>query len=104
MKVVIGYVLAVIGLVLLSFGAGGFTIPLISSLPTSVVNIAAMVLVGVGVVIVIISGEGSSSGGGFLSGIFGGGKYPGKRKSKRGGKIKDLPVYEGDDIVAYRRD
>jgi len=65
-----------------------------------------MILVAVGVVIVIVGGSGrSSGGGGFFSNLFGrGDKYPGKRKSKRKGKILDLPIYEGDDIVAYRRD
>lgn len=106
MKAVIGYVVAVVGLVILTFGAGGFDAPLISGLDKTVVNTVAMILVAIGVVIVIVSGDGGNGGGGgFFSNLFGGGgKYPGKRKSKRKGKITDLPIYEGDDIVAYRRD
>ena len=108
MKAVIGYAVAILGLVILTFGAGGFDIPLISSLDKTIVNTIAMVLVAAGVVIVIVSGGGrgsSSSGGGFFANLFGrGAAYPGKRKSKRKGKILDLPIYEGDDIVAYRRD
>ena len=108
MKAVIGYVVAVIGLVILTFGAGGFEIPGVSLLDKTIVNTIAMIFVAVGVMIVIIGGGGKGSsggGGGFFSNLFGGkDMYPGKRKSKRKGKIMDLPIYEGDDIVAYRRD
>jgi len=108
MKTVIGYGVAIVGLVILTFGAGGFEIPLLSGLDVTIVNTVAMVLVAIGVIIVIVggSGEGGGSGdGGFFANLFGGGaKYPGKRKSKKKGKIQDLPIYEDDDIVAYRRD
>jgi hypothetical protein len=96
-KKVIGYGVSIFGLIILIFGAGGFEVPLLSSLDTYIVNIFGMVLVAGGVVIVIVLGE----GGGGRGNVRG---YRGKRKSKGKGKVADLPVYEGDDIIAYRRD
>jgi uncharacterized membrane protein len=92
-KKVIGYFFAVLGLVILVFGAGGFNVPVISLISKSVLNILGMIFVGLGVVLVVMAGGGGSVN-----------KYPGKRFSKNRGKIQDLPIYEGDNIIAYRRD
>jgi len=91
MNKVIGYIVSVIGLGILSLGAGDFNIPLISSLSKVVVSTVAMVFIVAGVVIIIINSDKSKG-------------HHGKGKPKSGGKVKDLPVYEGDDIIAYRRD
>lgn len=84
MKKVIGYVVSIIGLVILTFGAGGFEIPLVGDMSTTLMNIFGIGFIIVGVIIIMLNSEKSSK--------------------KRKGKIKDLPVYEGEDIVAYRRD
>ena len=94
---VIGYGLSAVGLLLLVIGAGDFGIPVISMVPKTLMNIISMVVLAAGVVAIIVDG-GSGGGGGKSRG------YQGKRKSKSKGKIEDLPVYEGDNIIAYRRD
>ena len=94
MNKVIGYVLAVVGLGILFLGAGDFGLPVVSLLGKTVVSIIAMICIGGGVVIILMNSSGGSKSS----------AYQGKRKQKSGGKIQDLPVYEGDDIVAYRRD
>jgi len=95
---VMGYILAALGLGILVFAAGSFDVPFLDAGNKMYVNILGMVVVAGGVVLIIVDGGG-----------FGGGKgrnkyYEGKRKSKRKGKIADLPIYEGDNIIAYRRD
>lgn len=80
-KKVIGYLIAIIGILILGFG--------VSLFQTLILSIIGMICVGAGVVIIIMFSEKSSS------------RDSGKKAGK--GKIKDLPVYEGDNIVAYRR-
>lgn len=94
MKVVIGYGIAIFGLAILALGAGDFDIPILSWFSNSSLSIVAMVLIAGGVVLILVFSDkrGRSN------------KYEGKRHSKNGGKIQDLPVYEGDSIIAYRRD
>ena len=80
MNKVTGYIVSTIGLVILIFGAGGFQIPLIGDMSPMIFNILGMGCIIVGVILIIINSD---------------------KKSK--GKTKDLPVYQGDEIVAYRR-
>jgi len=82
MKKIIGYIISIIGLAAIA----SYTvpeiksnIPLISALTDTTLLIAGLIIIAVGVFIVIKSG--------------GGGRQ----------KLTEVPIYQGKDVVGYRR-
>jgi hypothetical protein len=89
MDTVIGYSIAGVGLAILAFGSAGNIIPI----DNFIINIIGGACVVIGVVNVTMAERKT------------GGKSKKAKKGKKGEQADhdDLPVYQGNDIVAYRR-
>lgn len=84
-----GYLAAAIGLIGLAISTDSIksTLPIIKNLQTSFILIPALILIGVGVMLILsISGGGKS------------------RKNKKRLADEEVPIYEKNKIVGYRRD
>jgi uncharacterized membrane protein len=79
MKGVMGYVLAGLGLVLLALSF--MNVAALEAIDGKIISGAGIVLVAVGVVML----------------------YSGNKKHKSDGK-KEVPIYEGSEVVGYRRE
>ncbi|MGV8151716.1 MAG: hypothetical protein ACP5OG_01420 [Candidatus Nanoarchaeia archaeon] len=82
MNKIIGYVCAGVGLVSLALGTGNkmtanMGIPIISKIPSLYLTAAGVILVFVGITLMI--------------------------KGSSGKQLKEVPIYEGKNIVGYRR-
>ena len=82
MKKILGYIVAVVGLVIVASGTNLFGTAIIKFLPfLSGINSWTLIIIGLAVVLVGI----------FF--LLGGGEK----------KMKEVPIYHGKDIVGYRR-
>lgn len=78
MSKLIGYIIAVIGLVIAVLSFNSSKIPLISSLKSSYILIAGLVLVAVGVILSLSRGKATQA-------------------------EEEVPIYHGKKIVGYRK-
>jgi multisubunit Na+/H+ antiporter MnhG subunit len=83
MKKEVGYIVAVVGLVIMaiSFGLFKLDLPFLNVLKPGYVTILGIILIVVGVFIAMMD------------------KGSGKRKQKKA----EVPIYDGEEIVGYRR-
>jgi hypothetical protein len=79
----LGYALSGIGIlgILLSSEKFKGAIPILKTLPTTIILIGSLILVAAGIVIMIVTGKGKIGG----------------------GKEKEVPIYKGKEVVGYRR-
>lgn len=80
MKKVVGYVIAVVGIVVMAFGFG--IVPLELAI---LENIASIYVSGVGIVLIIL------------------GAFMALKGGSPAQKQEEVPIYEGDKIVGYRK-
>ena len=74
----LGYVLALLGIVAYLFSFNGFASALsLPALPSTIALVALVVLVGAGIFLIA--------------------------KASRTPEVRDLPIYEGKELVGYRR-
>lgn len=88
----LGYTLSVLGLFSLLVSAGVIGESLRNAIPQAFWMAAGIILVAIGVITVIITSPKNENTGGGIWSIF----------SKKSKQEKEVPIYEGTEIVGYR--